>query len=341
MNKYFNKGLLYQWFNSSKMGILLGIIAWGIWVNSIIENNIIMTSNYIAYNFSNSFSTQDIFSYGILGIIFAGIHFMSQGINKRNNNMFLTSAPYTKKQIKYNEFICLMITLVVFIFVMLYINIMGYVRHYELMQIIDGYFTALGVEVIRMILFGTLGILILLIVDSMFSNTIMGIICMLTILPASCFFILLRLFSILDYIPAGNGKSIRYYLEINVFNSNHLYLLDSVSTRLIDKKYLITEIIIVLVIIAIALGIYYLIQRKYKLENNTKIFTSKINEKIVVIFSSLGVGAIASSVIMDKIYYEYSIEISPLKILSIDLLIIIVVSIITNKIINKIIKNIQ
>ena len=341
MNKYFNKGLLYQWFNSAKMAILLGIIVWGIWANSMVENNISIISNTISYNFLNSFSTYDLFVYGILGIIFAGIHFMSQGINKRNNNMFLTSAPYTKKQIKYNEFICLMSTLVVFIFVMIYINLMAYVRYYELMQIIDGYFTVLGIEVIRMILFGTLGILILLIIDSMFSNTIMGIICMLTILPVSFFFILLRLFSILAYIPSGNGKSIRYYLDFNVFHLNNIYLLDSVAIRFIDKKYLITEIIIVLVIIAIALGIYFLIQKKYKLESNTKMFTSKLNKKIVVVFSSLGAGAIASSIIMNKIYYESLIETSPLKTLGIELIIIIVSSILANKLINKVIKNIE
>ena len=50
MNKYFNKGLLYQWFNSAKMAILLGIIVWGIWANSMVENNISIISTYYGNN---------------------------------------------------------------------------------------------------------------------------------------------------------------------------------------------------------------------------------------------------------------------------------------------------
>ena len=34
MKKYLNKGLIYQWFNSAKMMILLGVIAWGFASNS-------------------------------------------------------------------------------------------------------------------------------------------------------------------------------------------------------------------------------------------------------------------------------------------------------------------
>ena len=174
----------------------------------MVEDQINITSHFISENFDNGYSTYSIFNYVILGIIFVMIHFMSQGINKRNNNMFLTSAPYTKKQIKYNEFICLMINLFIFIAVFAYINIMAYIRHNELMTIIDGYFKVFGIEVLKMILFGTTGILVLLIVDSMFSNAIMGIICMISILPGALFFMVYRLFTVLDYISWGNDDSL-------------------------------------------------------------------------------------------------------------------------------------
>lgn len=352
MKRYFNKGLFFQWFNSAKMVILLGIIVWGIWCNSLVEKHIDRSSTIISHNFFNSYSTYTIFCYGILGIIFAVIHFMSQGINKRNTGLFLTSAPYTKKQIKYNEFICLMMTLAVFIVVMIYINIMAYIRHYELISIIDGYFTALFIEIIKMILFGTIGILILLIVDSMFSNTIVGIICMLTVLPASLLFIFIRLFTILDYLPAGNDisilRKISDFIGINIFRGNTIYLLESCSISKISKGDIIIEIIFSIAIAVILLGIYYLMQKKYKVESNTKMFTSKLNERIVVIFTSIGAGTIASQFFMSLYGQELAdINYTPLngivlaKVLSMDVIIVIVVAVICNKLLNKILRSIQ
>ena len=352
MKKYFNKGLIYQWFNSAKMMILLGIVAWGFFANIMVEQHIREVTRTIYRRFENGYSLYTIFTYGVLGIIFALIHFMSQGINKRHNNMFLTGAPYTKKQIKYNEFICLMINLAIFILILVYINIMAYVRHYELMTIVDGYFTALGIEVLRMILFGTLGILLLLIIDSMFSNTIMGIICMISILPASLFFIVYRFFSILEYIPAGMDISMLdkfgEFVGDNLFGRKPLYLLDSAVVSYIDSSMLVNEIVIVLVIIAVLLFIYYIMQKRFKVESNTKMFTSRLNEKIIVIFSSIGAGAATSTLFITSyihslrgIYYQPLAGSSLTKALCVDLGVTALVAFITYKIISRLLKNIQ
>lgn len=354
MKKYLNKGLIYQWFNSAKMMILLGVIAWGFASNRLVENNINMVSNDISINFNNGYSTYTIFSYVILGIIFAMIHFMSQGINKRNNNMFLTSAPYTKKQIKYNELICLIISLAIFTVVFIYISIMAYLRNYDLMSIIDGYFTVLGIETLKIILFGTIGIFILLIVDSMFSNTIMGIICMISILPVSLIFIISRVFMILDYIPGGNGKSflekIGDTISVNFFKGQSTYLIDSVNIIFIQKRNLISEFIVTIVIIAVLSVIYFIIQRKFKVESNTKMFTSRLNEKIIVIISSIGAGSFILTMISEfynnnlmGYYYYYGIlsGMNLIKALSFDIGIIGFISFIVYKLINKLLNNIQ
>lgn len=79
----------------------------------IIEDNLSRLKSHIAYNFSNDLYAIGIEEYFILGIIFTAIYFISKGITKRNTEMFLSKAPI--KQIKYNEFICILITLVFFI----------------------------------------------------------------------------------------------------------------------------------------------------------------------------------------------------------------------------------
>ncbi|MGN0145276.1 MAG: hypothetical protein ACI398_09840 [Clostridium sp.] len=352
MRKYFNKGLIYEWFNSAKMIISMGIIVWGMFIHATIEGRINRASEIIASNYYNDYATYPVTYYGILGVIFALIHFSSQGINKTNNNLFLTSSPYTKKQIKYNEFICLIGTLMVFILVMVYMSIMSYIRNYELMSIIDGYFEGLGIEVIKMILLGITGILILMIIDSMFSNTIMGIICMMTVLPAAFFFIMLKLTLILEYLPGGKGyvnafERIENLIGIDIFH-NGLYLIDELSTKSIDKKQLIIECIIVIILAVVLLGVYYIIQKKYKVESNTKMFTSRLNEKIIVIITSIGIGAAVAAKFVTRyierltgMEYRALLGMDLVKGFGLDLSVLVVAAFISYKLINKAIKSIE
>lgn len=354
MKKYFNKGLIYQWFNSAKMIILLGVIVWGTLCRSIIESKISDTASMISNGFENYYLTFCIMHYAVLGVIFSLIHFVSQGINKRNNSIFLTSAPYTKKQIKYNEFICLMATLIVFIIVMIYMNMLSYMRHYELIAIFDGYFKGLLIEVIRMILFGTMGILLLLIIDSMFVNTILGIICMLTVFPVAVMSILIRILSIFSYLPGGDEDAyINAADSINSLISYDLirkiaFLTDTVPANTIGISNLIMGCVISAVIIAILLGVYYISQKKYKIENNTKMFTSRINEKIMVLILSVGLGALASDVFISSYIYnlfEYDYAalfgMNLVKGLGADLGLITVVAFVSYRLINKLLKNIE
>lgn len=348
MKKYFNKGLMYQWFNSAKMMIILGIVIWGFVSNLIIRDRIYYISYHISDFFENGYITMELPTYMILGGIFILIHFISQGINKKNNNMFLTSAPYTQKQIKYNEFLCLMINLMIFTAVFIYMSLMSYVKNYYLMTIIDGYFKGIGLEALRIILFGTIGILILLIIDSMFSNTMIGIICMIAVIPAALLSILFRFFDIIYYLPIRNIlKKIDKFIFLNVFKGE-LYLLDSTYVPHIESGKLLFEIFIIIFIIIVLLFIYYLIQKKYKIQNNTKIFTSRLNEKIIVILSSIGVGSFASTLLLSRYIeelkeYDYKplFGMNLVKGLSLDLIVITVVSIIVYKIINKVLKTLQ
>lgn len=350
MNKYLNKGLIYQWFNSAKMMILLGIVAWGFFCNIFVEEHIFIVSKEISMDFFNGYSTYTIFSYVILGIIFAMIHFMSQGINKRNNNMFLTSAPYTKKQIKYNELICLLINIAIFIAIYVYINIMAYIRHYDLLSIIDGYFTVLGIEILKIILFGIIGVFILLIVDSMFSNTIMGIICMISILPGSLICIAMRVLTILQYIPGGNGESflrrIGDIIHFKFFGLESVYLIDNVNIRFIENGKLISEFIVSFLIAVVLSIIYLIIQKRFKIENNTRIFTSNLNEKIIVLISSIGAGSFVLTIISEMFNYNnhnYDVlsGMNLIKALVSDIGIITLVAFVVYRLINKLLSNIQ
>lgn len=306
MKKYFNKALMYQWFNSTKIAILIGILTWGFISNEIVNGGISEVKGRIAYNASNSFYTFTIEPYFFLGIIFIVIYFIGQGINKRNNDMFLYIGPYTKKQLKINQLICLLITLILFTLTYLYIAIMAYIRNMELMGIVDGYCRVMIFEFTKVILLGSVGILFLMIFDLIFSNIAASIIGIVFILPISCLAIMGKITFILNYFGIGKEFSIMGMIR-NVYG-HKLYwensLLKSISIRNINLKYLCVEMLIMLILITIMIVIFNISSKNYKIENNTKLFTSKKAENFILILVSTVCGIVLESIFANSILHN-------------------------------------
>jgi len=294
MKKYLNKGLIYNWFNSAKIPIIIGLLSWGVIANEIITSEINQTKLRIADSFSNVFRTTNLESYLGLGVIFVAIYFIAQGINKRNSAMFLASGPYTKKQIKYNELMCLLITLVFFVIAYGYIAIMEYIRNKELLSVVEGYGIIILIEIARIVLIGIIGIIFMLTVDLLFSNTVIGLISMIFVIPLSIYMIIFKIFDVWEYM----GIYRRYFLENNTNNEVRKYtvkiLIDRGTIREIRFRELFFEIIIALIIIVIMFLIFNVTQKRYKLECCNKIFSSKINENILVVLVATAIGSFAS-----------------------------------------------
>lgn len=355
MKKYLNKGLLYTWFNLAKAPIIIGIFIWGFIANRIIEDNLDCLKNEIANTFSNGFNTTGLESYVMLGVIFIAICFITKGINKRNTEMFLSSGPYTKKQIKYNELISLLITLVLFVITYVYIAFMAYIRNREFLTIVEGYQTIILIEIARIILIGIIGIVFMLIMDLLFSNSVIGFISMIFVIPISVSMCFYKLGKTLEYFGVGNN----YRLADLIFGSNTnnefpkytaKILLERASIKDVTVRELSIEIIIALSIIAILIFIFNIAQRKYKLECCNKIFSSKTNENIIVTLISIAVGSFASLVFVSDFIYsmqrrnsEYLplVGLDLIKGLGADLLCISIVGFIAYKMVKKILKNIS
>ena len=358
MKKYLNKGLLYSWFNCAKMPIIIGIFVWGFIANMIIQDKLSQLKNDIAYNFSNDLYTTNIGEYFMLGIIFAAIYFISKGINKRNTEMFLSSGPYTKKQIKYNELICLLITLVFFIITYAYIALMAYVRNREFLAIVEGYQSIILIEIARIILIGIIGIIFMLIIDTMFSNSVMGFIGMISVVPLSIALIIGKFISILCYFGFKENYSllegIRRLILGNPDPKDYaetmsIILLERDSIREITFNQLSIEIIVALMCILIMITIFNIAQTKYKLEFSNKIFSSKTNGSIIVILVSIALGSLTSFIFISEFINNMQRRTGdylPLfgadlaKGLGADLLCVIIIGLIANKIMKKILKNI-
>lgn len=301
----------------------------------------------IADVFENDFSTTNLESYFGLGVIFVAAYFIAQGINKKNIAMFLASGPYTKKQIKYNELICILATLLLFIVTYLYIALMVYIRNKHLLSIVDGYWYIIFIEALRILLIGIIGIIFMLIVDLLFSNTVVGFISMIFVIPVSFFLIISELFNILEYTGIDNRYMVNYE-NGKVANYTAKVLIETVSIREIRLRELFFEIVIALFIIGIMVIIYNVVQKRYRLECCNKIFSSKINENIIVILIASAIGSLASLFLVSdfirNIQFSNGGEYLPLsgfnliKGLSLDLLCITIVGAISYKIIKKALK---
>ena len=63
--------------------------------------------------------------------------------------------------------------------------------------IVEGYQSVVMIEIAKIILIGIIGILFMLIIDSMFSNSVIGFIGMLSVIPVSIALVIGKLISIL------------------------------------------------------------------------------------------------------------------------------------------------
>lgn len=350
MKKYVNKGLLYEWFNASKVAILIGLITWGFFAHGILQSNIREVKFNISSAESSGFYITRLEDYFILGVIFLAIYFFANGISKRNTTMFLCSGPYTKKQIKINELICLVITLILFIIMYLYIAVTISIKYSELIFIMQGFSQVIFIEVIRLLLFGILGILIMLTIDLLFSNSIMAYLGMIA-LAISTIGILEKLVMILNYF-FNFGRM----MDNKVFGRNesdgvsHVNLLFSEGSYNNNEVWLIFKgVIFLVIIIGITLFVFNIFERRSKLETSGKIFTSKSNENIIIIYLSLGIATIINIIFTERtinkmIYktnqYQSLTGSELVKILPIDIISITVAAFILYKIFKKILKTI-
>ncbi|EHJ00883.1 hypothetical protein CDLVIII_4371 [Clostridium sp. DL-VIII] len=355
MKKYLNKGLLYEWFNAAKFPILIGLITWGFFAHSILEESVMRIKNMIGTAQSNNFSSVDLRKYFILGVIFLAIYIFANGNNKRNTTMFLCSGPHTKKQIKFNELICLLITLGLYTLMYIYMAATIYIRNNELMSIVNGFFPVTLLEVIRLLLFGTLGILLMIEIDLLFSNSIIAYFGMIA-LGMSTIFILSKFRVIISYfgsygslmdsifgnIVYGHGYTDGNFKRLSIlFCQGPFYVAD------IDVIF--KGILFLMVFIGVMFFIFNVLERRAKLETVSKIFSSKANENIIVIYLSLGVGAFINMILLEIIFRDWRhmviqgqeyLTSNSIKMLSIDLIILALTTFVSYKVLKKILSTI-
>ena len=114
MKKYYNKALFYQSFYNGKWGILGGSILFFLIMYSSMSGNLNNLKYQISNLEGNSIYLNSSFFVISTFLIILLVYVMITGFNKRNNITFITSGPYTKEEVKRNEFLFLFFTLCLF-----------------------------------------------------------------------------------------------------------------------------------------------------------------------------------------------------------------------------------
>ena len=282
MKKYYNKALFYQSFYNGKWGILGGSILFFLIMYSSMSGNLNNLKYQISNLEGNSIYLNSSFFVISTFLIILLVYVMITGFNKRNNITFITSGPYTKEEVKRNEFLFLFFTLCLFTLVAAYAIMCVYIRNKDLLPYI---FNPWGYSIFILIKIFTLGlafIVYLSFMDMFFSNLIFTLIALVGF-PMAIFFDALVIGQVYFYrVDIYNTTALRTY---DVLNSIMNYIGDIISFISYDYTFYRGSRYILFIIIAYLLGsifVYYLSKFINKKIISGKNFTKKENGAVLM-----------------------------------------------------------
>ncbi|MEG2787310.1 MAG: hypothetical protein RR942_05760 [Romboutsia sp.] len=332
MKNRLKKSLIYQWLYTTKWAIVLAIAAWALYCIFVICD-----SKIYALKYDIGALTTDRINHmnGIDSAVFIGIiifvYLLSNGLNKRSKITLINSGPYTRKDIFLNNFLCNLSVMLILILIYIYISICISIKYSDLLQYCSNYYFMVLLDVIKLFSFGILAIAYTLLVDILFSNSIVTILA-IGCLPLSILGTVSFNLDLLSRYIGFNTISNRFidtllmYLSFNV-NNEH-YPPNYKNFAIISFSIFIISIII--------LYIVKFLNEKVQFENVSNFFIFNFAKYVFVVILSLGIGSAITFVISNylfgyQIFYVNYLFIS----ISIEVILVIISSIILNNIISR------
>ncbi|CUO66814.1 hypothetical protein [Clostridium paraputrificum] len=285
MKKYYNKALFYQSFYNGKWGILGGSILFFLIMYSSMNSYLNNLKYQISNLEGNSIYLDSSFFVITTFLIILLVYVMITGFNKRNNITFITSGPYTKEEVKKNEFLFLFFTLCLFTLVAAYAVMCVYIRNKELLPYIYNPWVNYIFIIAKIFVLGLAFIVYLSFMDMLFSNLIFTLIALVGF-PIGIFVNLITLGQLYFYkVDQYNSLAFNIY---NILRKIIDYIGDVISFITYDYTFYRSSRHILFIIIAYLLGsifVYYLskfINKKIIINNINKFFVFPLVGKITV-----------------------------------------------------------
>lgn len=176
------KSLIYQWFYTTKWAVLLAAIVWVLYSKFVTVEEKITSLRYNVGSLTsdkiNHISLTDLVFF-LMILVF--VYILSNGLNKRSKIMVINSGPYTRNDIFLSNLICNLSVLVLLIIIYAYIYICSGIRYGDLLVYCSNYYFMLLLDIIKLFVMGILVISYTLLIDILFSNSIVTIIAVIGI----------------------------------------------------------------------------------------------------------------------------------------------------------------
>lgn len=337
MKNIIKKSLIYQWFYTTKWILLLATVMWSfLSYIFIFGSKVEQFKNNVSQFISNN--TPVIQPLGI--VIFIGllifVYISGNGIKKRSKIISINSGPYTRDQIFWNNVLCNMLVLILFIAIYFYLGLCFKFKYNDLFNYSPNYFSVLFLDILKLFSLGFITLSYTLFMDKLFSNSIVAIIT-IVLVPISLFLFIsvnLRVMSeiiLLDPIYYFKNIIFTYLNRYQYVEADYLYTLTySYKFNLIFTFILIISSIIILFIIK-------KINKIIRIENISNFFIFKKAKYIISIFLPILIVSFGS-VLFDRILFRSTnfLNLKPIFcFLVMELIIISTLSFIINKIISN------
>lgn len=343
MRSIIKKSLIYQWFYTTKWAILLATFIWtGYLYLGIYSNKIIDFKNRIATFISDKFILIDLSSIIVFICLIILVYIAGNGLKKRSKMILINSGPYNRNEIFWNNLLCNVSIVILFILIYIYLGICIRYKHSDVLYYCSNYYEVLFKDCFKLLALGILTIAYSLLIDRLFSNSFVTIIAILLI-PASLYIFTVINIDILiksdhpiyTYIIRIRDVFLSYlnYFQYESQKESYLYYLADNNMINIFGGFLI------LLISFSILFIVKLLNKRVKIENISNFFVFKNVKYVITFFASIAIGSYGSYFINEifMINYFYN-EKYIISFIFIEILFILISNIIINRLISKFIK---
>ena len=333
------KSLIYQWFYTTKWAVLLASIVWALYSKFIILEEKITSLKYNVGSLTsdkiNHISLTDLVFF-LMILVF--VYILSNGLNKRSKIMLINSGPYTRNDIFLSNLICNLSVLILLIVIYVYIYICSGVRYSDLLSYCSNYYFMLFLDVIKLFVMGILVISYTLLIDILFSNSIVTIIGVIGIPVCS----LISLSMNIELFYFHN----EFPLQNRFINKFIGYLRFYINDEHIKPNYRDFYIISILILILTCIILYVVkkLNNMVHIERVSNFFVFNFAQYVSVFIVSITLSSICAVIgynyicYNSNLYMDSNITRNLFIILFSEVLLIILLNILFNKIISKFVK---
>ncbi|MGG7098110.1 hypothetical protein [Clostridium sardiniense] len=345
MKNIIKKSLIYQWFYTTKWAILLATFIWTSYSYlNICNHKIIDFKNRIASFNSDKFILIDVLSIAVFICLIILVYIAGNGLKKRSKMIVISSGPYNRNEIFWNNFLCNIGIVILFIVIYIYLAICIRYKHSDVLYYCSNYYEVLFKDSFKLLVLGILTIAYSLLIDRLFSNSFVTIISIVLIPVSLIVFTIVNIGIIFNTNPVSNNIY-SYIIRIrDVFLSYLNYFQYELQK---DALYYLADnnkitIFISFLILLISFGILFIVKllnKKVKMENISNFFVFKNVKYVITFFASIAIGSYGSYIINEifMINYFYNGKYI-ISFIFIEIILIIISNMIISKLISKFIK---